>query len=65
MKLTKCQILERAMELCGEDNNDGICLTCGAERSNVEPDARACPCEACGAHNVYGAEELVLRLASS
>lgn len=63
MKLTKTEILERAMEMAGEDNNEGICLTCGAETSGVEPDARAYPCDACGASNVYGAEALIIRLA--
>ena len=63
MKLTKLQILDRAMEMSGEDNNEGICLTCGAETDGVEPDARAVPCGSCGAHNVYGAEAIIIRLA--
>ena len=38
----------------------GICIACGAERGNVEPDARRYKCDTCGALEVYGAEELLL-----
>ena len=38
----------------------GFCDACGAEAYGVEPDARNYTCEACGAHEVYGAEELVI-----
>lgn len=47
--------LEGAMECDG-----GFCLGCGSEAYNVEPDAQKYTCESCGAHRVYGAEELVL-----
>ena len=42
------------------DENAGLCLACGDECGGVEPDARKYKCEGCGAHKVYGAEELLL-----
>ena len=42
------------------DNNEGFCLACGNTEDGVEPDARKYPCHSCGAHKVYGAEELGL-----
>ena len=41
----------------------GFCVRCGAEASGVEPDARKYVCEQCGAPSVYGAEEIMLRIA--
>jgi hypothetical protein len=41
-------------------DNPGFCIACGAEVEGVEPDARGLGCEACGEHQVYGAEELLL-----
>lgn len=40
-------------------NGEGFCLACG-ETQAAEPDARRYTCDACGAHKVYGAAELVL-----
>jgi hypothetical protein len=42
------------------DNYTGFCMACGAERDSCEPDARKYECEACGEHEVYGAEEWVI-----
>jgi len=39
----------------------GFCKACGAEAYGVEPDARDYPCEECGAHKVFGAEELIMQ----
>lgn len=48
-------------ELMGAiENGGGFCLACGAEHDCVEPDARKYHCTDCGAHKVYGAEELIL-----
>lgn len=44
-------------------DNPGFCVACGADADGVEPDARRYKCEACGLMTVYGAEELLLRLA--
>jgi hypothetical protein len=41
-------------------DNPGFCIKCGNEQDGCEPDARGYECEACGAHAVYGAEELLL-----
>ena len=38
----------------------GFCLACGAEVPGVEPDIRQAECPECGAHKVYGGEELAL-----
>ncbi len=44
-------------------DNPGFCLACGAEADGCEPDAQRYECEACGEPEVYGAEELLWRLA--
>jgi hypothetical protein len=56
---TPQQIYERLLE---EDNPDdiAICLTCGHEQDGYEPDTRRAECEDCGAHTVYGAEEILI-----
>ena len=41
-------------------DNPGLCLECGAEADDCEPDARRYECEHCGAKRVYGAEQLVI-----
>jgi hypothetical protein len=41
-------------------DNPGFCLACGNEQDGCEPDARKYECEACGEHQVYGAQELLL-----
>jgi predicted RNA-binding Zn-ribbon protein involved in translation (DUF1610 family) len=43
-------------------DNPGFCLACGDEAMECEPDARAYKCEACGEHQVYGAEEVLLMM---
>lgn len=42
------------------DSDTGFCLACGEQADNVEPDARRYECESCGAHKVYGCQELLL-----
>lgn len=42
------------------ESNFGFCVGCGAEHDCVEPDARKYHCADCGAHKVYGLEELIL-----
>lgn len=46
------------------DDCRGYCLRCGDEAYGVEPDARQYRCESCGQRGVYGAEEIVIHLAS-
>ena len=45
-------------------DDPGFCLSCGAEVSGVEPDACGYTCEACGEENVFGVEEIILRVVS-
>lgn len=44
------------------DDNLGFCVKCGSEVQDVEPDARNYPCESCGENEVFGAEELLIRM---
>ena len=59
MKVT----LEQVVNAVSTDDNLGFCLACGAEAYGVEPDARKYECESCGERKVYGAEELLIRMA--
>lgn len=51
-----------AVIAAAENDEDyiGFCLACGDEQYGVEPDARRYECESCGAHKVYGAQEILL-----
>lgn len=43
------------------NSSDGGCLACGAiTDGGCEPDARNYPCDACGAKQVFGIEELMI-----
>lgn len=55
-----CEAVERSMNSL---DNPGFCVACGEDADGVEPDARRYECEHCGKRAVYGAEELLLRLA--
>ncbi len=44
--------------------NPGFCSACGADAQGCEPDARGYECELCGEPKVYGAEELLMHIAS-
>tara|TARA_R110000868_G_scaffold197718_2_gene443966 strand:- start:349 stop:543 length:195 start_codon:yes stop_codon:yes gene_type:complete len=55
--------LDRILELVEADDNAGICGACGAEATDVEPDARKYQCENCDAPRVYGAEAWLLMTA--
>jgi len=41
-------------------NDTGLCLACGVEADGCEPDMRKGKCDACGAADVYGLEELMV-----
>jgi hypothetical protein len=56
--------LDRVLEALEADDNLGYCLACGAEAYGVEPDAREYTCDACRESQVYGAQELLFRLAA-
>ncbi len=49
--------LKEYLEL--KDDYVGVCITCGWQQDNVEPDARKVPCEECGHLTVFGVEELL------
>ena len=40
----------------------GLCLACGHEADQVEPDAEGYACESCDEPKVYGAEQLLFML---
>ena len=44
-------------------DNPGFCLVCGNEADGCEPDACNYLCEACGAEQVFGADELLVMIA--
>jgi hypothetical protein len=43
-------------------DDPGFCLKCGNEQGGCEPDARRYRCEACGAAQVFGSEELLMEI---
>ena len=45
-------------------SNTGICCECGAEHSQVEPDAQGYTCESCGAEAVCGVEHIFISVVS-
>jgi len=65
MKLPKGLTLEDIMEIARtvEGETAGFCMECGEQADGVEPDACGYECQSCGSPSVYGAEELVIRLA--
>jgi hypothetical protein len=44
-------------------SNPGFCIDCGKEAEGCEPDARRLTCESCGEDKVYGAQEILFRMA--
>lgn len=61
--LTVGRIMDAAQrEMFGTDN-PGFCVACGHEQEGCEPDACNYECEACGAMEVFGAQELLMRVA--
>lgn len=58
--------VERLLDAAYRENvaldNPGFCLICGDEAMECEPDARNYTCEACGAKQVFGAQEILLHL---
>lgn len=60
--VTRDRIIDLAKESMFGLNSIGLCLACGEECDNVEPDARMYTCECCGEQKVWGAEELMIIL---
>lgn len=61
--LTDDVIMEACERRYTSLDDPGFCLICGNEAHGVEPDARNYECEACGAEQVFGAEELLMCVA--
>jgi hypothetical protein len=61
--ITEARILEACERRLTSLDNPGFCLACGNEQGGCEPDMRNGPCESCGENKVYGAEELLIRMA--
>ena len=61
--ITMERVLEAVERASLDMDNPGFCTACGFEADGCEPDARGYACEDCGAHKVYGAEELLMMLA--
>lgn len=51
---------EEIIEAIEADEYLGFCTECGEQAEGVEPDAEGYECECCGAHAVYGAEQLLI-----
>lgn len=54
--------LARILDMVEEDDDLGVCLSCGAEAYEVEPDGREYECAECHEMMVYGAEEILIML---
>ena len=52
--------LERVIEAADEDDQNGLCIGCGAGTSGIEPDAERYRCDECGREAVYGAAQLII-----
>lgn len=62
--VTKVISLARITRAIESGESRGFCLACGADAYGVEPDATGYPCESCGKLEVYGAEEVLIQVAS-
>jgi hypothetical protein len=43
-----------------EEQHFGLCLACGNDQYNCEPDAANYSCDECGQHKVYGTVNLLM-----
>ena len=62
MKLHESITAGRVVELIEQDDNVGLCLSCGTEHYNIEPDARKYECEECGEKQVFGVEQILIEV---
>jgi len=58
----KAITIQRVIDMCERDEYEGICLACGEDAFDVEPDARKYECDSCGKEKVYGCQELIMML---
>lgn len=62
VSITTARIIDAVERHNNSLDNPGFCVACGNEQEGCEPDARRYECEACGEKQVYGAEELLMRI---
>ena len=60
--ITQARVMRAVKQRMTSLANPGFCLDCGARSNECEPDARNYVCEACGAAQVFGADELLFML---
>jgi len=60
--VTPQRVIDACETYLTSTDNPGFCIECGAEASDVDPDARRYECESCGSFAVFGAEELLLSI---
>lgn len=67
MKLHPSITQDRVCDLVEEQlfgtSNPGICIACGADHDECEPDASEYECYKCKEHKVYGAEQILAMIA--
>jgi len=61
--LTEDAIMDACARRLTSLDNPGFCLICGFEQDGCEPDAQNYECEACGAEEVFGCEEIFMEIA--
>lgn len=61
MKIPEDVLLNALEENASTLSNWGFCTACGEQQDGCEPDACNYKCDACGACQVFGAEEILLR----
>ncbi len=61
--ITVDRVLEAVERAAASLDDPGFCTACGADAEGCEPDMRKGECECCGERAVYGAEELLMRIA--
>jgi predicted RNA-binding Zn-ribbon protein involved in translation (DUF1610 family) len=63
MKVHKSVTMDRITEMARESmfgtEDNGICISCGADAYGVEPDAENYTCKSCGEEAVFGGEQLL------
>ena len=62
--VTQARIEEMVVRRMTSLDNPGVSLGCGEEMDGVEPDARGYDCEACGEPRVFGADEVMIMMAT-
>ena len=59
--ITSDRIKEACIRRETSRDRPGLCIECGAEQDDCEPDDMNLECRTCGESGVYGSDELALR----